>query len=129
MYRVAKRVEDRGDFRFNLVIVPPDVRHRQHNVHGKSPGAIHANPLCVRAEVTPARQTIAATAASYVAFSTDQLTRMKIGDIRADRYNFSDKFMLARRQIDLVRNRTRKAAIQAPFEVMISPRARGGTGR
>src|SRR2546423_13678052 len=93
MYRVAKRVEDRGDFRFNLVIVPPDVRHRQHNVLGKSAGAIHANPLCVRAEVTPARQTIAATAASYVAFSTDQLTRMKIGDIRADRYNFSDKFM------------------------------------
>src|SRR5579871_344572 len=50
----------------------------------------------MRAQMTASRETVAAAPANHVSFATDDLAGMKVGDVRADFDDASDKFVADR---------------------------------
>ena len=71
----------------------PDISHRQADVLGKCPSAIHADTAGVRAHVSTPGHAIAATAADYMSFAGDQLPAMEVIYIAADFDDFTDEFV------------------------------------
>jgi hypothetical protein len=96
MYRVAKGVEDRGDFEIDSLMVAPNVSHRQRDVLGERARTVDADPHGVGAHVAPSREAVAAAAAHHVAFSADYVARKKIRYIGAHRLNPADKLVTDR---------------------------------
>ena len=90
---VAKGIEDGSDVELDFGIVTPDVGHRQHDKLGECAGAVYTDALSMCAQMTPASQTVAATAAGHVAFAADQFSGMKVVDVRADFHDFADELV------------------------------------
>ena len=71
----------------------PDVGHRQGDVLGESAGAVDADALCMRAEVTPARHAVAAAPADQMPLAADEIAGMKVVDVTADLDNLADELV------------------------------------
>src|SRR5581483_4175791 len=69
--RVAEWIKDRGDFKIHFRIVPPDVRHRQHNILGKCARSIYSHSLGMRAKMAAPGEAVTTSSASYVSLAAD----------------------------------------------------------
>ena len=107
---IAERIEDRRHFQIDIRVVPPDVRHRQHDEFREGTGAIHSHAHRVRAKMPPPGETVAAAPANHVAFSADDVPRLKVVHIRADFRDLSDE-LVANNQ----RHRNRRLRPTVPF--------------
>jgi len=93
MHGIAERIENSGDFPIDGWFVAPDVTHRQSDIFGKGTGAIHADALGMRTEVTPARQAIAAASTHDVPFAADDFVGVKIVYVGTNFDNLADEFV------------------------------------
>ncbi len=93
MNSVAKRVEDRRNIPVDPVVMMPDIRHRKRNVFGKRALTIDSDPDRVSTQVPTTSQAIAAQPADNVPFPADNLTRVKVRDVRTNVDNLADKLM------------------------------------
>ena len=103
--------------------MPPDIGHRQRDVLGERSGTIHAHAPCVRAQVPPSREAVAAASAHHVPFAADDFARMKIVDVRSDRDNLADELVPDRH-----RNGNRVARPLVPFVNVHVGAANSGVG-
>jgi hypothetical protein len=71
----------------------PDVGHGQNNILGKGTVTVDPDSEGMGTEVAPSSETVAASAADYVAFSRDKLADRDIGDIGTDLYDLADEFV------------------------------------
>src|SRR4051794_24948921 len=71
----------------------PNVRHRQGQIFRKGSGPIDADAFGVSAEMTAARQAIAAMPANHMTLAAYELAREEIFYIRTDLNDFADKFV------------------------------------
>src|SRR5260370_34856301 len=93
MNRVAKRIKNRCNLGFDFWTMSPDVAHRENDefCEGSWPADPHA--LCVRTQMSSASNTVAATTANDVAFSTNEFPWVKVVYIRSNCDDFTDKFV------------------------------------
>ena len=90
---VSEGIENRGNFVRDRARVFPDIHHRQDDIFRERAGAIHSHALRVRAKVTPPGEAIAAAPANDMPFPADQISGMKVRDVRSDLDNFAGKFV------------------------------------
>ena len=88
---ITKGIKDRCRLGIDVVVVVPNIRHRQRQILCESPRAVDADTFRVGAQMAAAGQAIATAPADHVAFSTDDFPGMKIGDIRSHCYDFADE--------------------------------------
>ncbi len=91
--RVAERIEDRLHIARNVRIVDPNIGHRHGDVFGEGAGPLHADPLRVLAQMTPAGQAVAAVATDDVPLAADDLAGMEILDVGADLDDAADELV------------------------------------
>ena len=91
--RVAERVEDRGDVLVDPRPVVPDVRHRQGHVLGEGAVAPDTEADRVGAQVAPAGQAVAASAADDVALAAHEVARAEVGDVAPDLDDLADELV------------------------------------
>ena len=93
MDSVAEGVEYRCHVAIDVLLVMPDIGHRQDQLLGKRTRPINANPLRVRTQVAATCQAVTAAAADDMPFATDHVAGMEIGDIVADLDNRTYELM------------------------------------
>src|SRR5260370_24053935 len=93
VYRVAKRIKDRGNLRIDLGIMSPDVAHREHDEFLEASRPIDPDSFCVCTQMPAAGEAIAAAPAGYMPFSADQLPDALIGNIRPNSNDSPNKFV------------------------------------
>src|SRR5579885_889609 len=76
--------------------MPPDIRHRQHDIFGESARPVHADAQGVRAKMAAPGQAVPAAPAGHMPFAADDIARMKIVDVRANFDNFAHELMTDR---------------------------------
>src|ERR1035437_7386425 len=97
MDRISERIEDSRDLEIDVILMTPNVRHRQSDVFGEAAICINADPARVRTKVPAPGHTVTAPAAYEVPFTADEITDVKIIDIRSDTNDLTDEFMTDRR--------------------------------
>ncbi len=78
---VAEGIEDGCDLVRDAWAMLPDVRHRKDDVLGECAVAVYAYAEGVGAEMAPSREAVTAASADDMAFSTDELTDVDVGDV------------------------------------------------
>ncbi len=71
----------------------PDVGDRDHQVFGKSAGAVDADAAGGVAQMPSARQTVPAAAADQMPFAADQFAEFHVVDVAADGGDMADEFV------------------------------------
>jgi len=77
-------------------MVPPDIGHRQRDVFRERTRPIDSHAGCVRAQMTPAGETVSAASANHMALAADDVTGEEIHYIRSNLDDLPDKFMADR---------------------------------
>ena len=93
VHGVAEGVEDGRDVEVDLRQVRPEVSGRHDDELGERAVALDADPDGVRAQSSPARHTVAASAADDVAFRADDLARVDRGYILTQLDDFPDELV------------------------------------
>src|SRR5436305_4876898 len=90
---VSEWIEDRRDFQRDAWAVPPDIRHGDNHVFGKCPVAVYADTFGEGTEMTPPGEAVATASANDVSFPADDLTRLEIGNVRANLNDLANELM------------------------------------
>src|SRR6185312_7836669 len=93
MNGVSERIENCRNFQWDRCMMPPDVSHREGNILGKCSRPVHADSLCMRAEMPPSRQAVPAAAADHMSLAAHDHARMKVVNIRSRFYDLADEFV------------------------------------
>jgi hypothetical protein len=91
--RVAEGIEDGGNVERDGLVVAPDVGHRQRDVLRERAGAVHADPLRMRADMATSGEAVATAAADDVAFAADDVAREEVGHVGPDLDDPADELM------------------------------------
>ena len=90
---VSQRIKAGENIQRDIGITVPDIGHRNAQIFGISAGSVHTDSAGAHAQVAPAGQTVATTAANHMPLTGDQVAGLKIMDIAADLGHPADKLM------------------------------------
>ena len=90
---VAQRIKTGEDIGWNCRVAVPEIGDRDAQILGICAGAVDTDTAGAHAQVTPARQAVAAPAANQMTLTGNQVTGFKIMHIGADLGHPADKFV------------------------------------
>ena len=90
---IPERIKDGSDVTIDVIVMMPDVGHRQRDVFGERARSIHTDSLCILAQMSSACEAISAAAAYDVSFAGDDFAREEVLNIRTHFDDFADEFM------------------------------------